>query len=121
MVEPDAVLRPLQPHRLRLGKHLDGGRGTPTPEEAAILQPLVDEGLLPASILTDPAVLPPTSSADRQLDRKNLRAASALLDEAGWTVGDDGKRRNAAGQVLTLEVLNDNRNSNASSRPSWKT
>jgi microcin C transport system substrate-binding protein len=82
--------------------------GTPTPEQAALLQPLVDEGLLPASILTDEAVMAPTSSADRQLDRKNLRAASALLDEAGWTVGDDGKRRNAAGQVLALEVLNDN-------------
>ncbi len=79
--------------------------GMPSPEEVAILQPLVDEGLLPASILTDPAVMAPTSG-ERQLDRKNLRAASALLDEAGWTVGDDGKRRNAAGQVLTLEFLN---------------
>ena len=26
----------------------------------------------------------------------NLRAASALLDEAGWVAGDDGIRRNAA-------------------------
>ena len=26
-----------------------------------------------------------------------------LLDEAGWTVGDDGKRRNANGQLLTLD------------------
>jgi microcin C transport system substrate-binding protein len=82
--------------------------GTPTPEEAALLKPLVDEGLLPAAILTDPAVMAPTSSPDRQLDRKNLRAASALLDEAGWVAGDDGKRRNAAGQVLALEILNDN-------------
>jgi microcin C transport system substrate-binding protein len=82
--------------------------GTPTPAEVAILQPLVDEGLLPASILTDEVVLPPVSSPDRQLDRGNLRAASALLDEAGWEVGDDGKRRNAAGQLLTLEILNDN-------------
>ena len=81
--------------------------GTPTPEELAILQPLVDEGLLPASILTDEAVVPPVSSPDRQLDRRNLRAASALLDEAGWTVGEDGKRRNARGEVLKLEILND--------------
>ncbi|MEY4871908.1 MAG: hypothetical protein RLZZ563_1238 [Pseudomonadota bacterium] len=80
--------------------------GVPTPEEVAILQPLVDEGLLPASILTDEAIMAP-SSGDRQLDRGNVRKASALLDEAGWTVGDDGIRRNAAGEVLKVEFLND--------------
>jgi microcin C transport system substrate-binding protein len=80
--------------------------GAPTAEEAALLQPLVDEGLLPASILTDEAVMAP-ASGDRQLDRGNLRRASALLDEAGWTVGSDGMRRNAAGQVLSVEMLND--------------
>ncbi len=80
--------------------------GTPTPGEVAILQPLVDEGLLPASILTEEAVMAP-ASGERQLDRGNLRRASALLDEAGWTVGSDGMRRNAAGQVLSVEMLND--------------
>ncbi|MDR7123340.1 microcin C transport system substrate-binding protein [Pseudorhodobacter sp. 4114] len=80
--------------------------GIPSAEETAILQPLVDEGLLPATILTDEAVMPPTSG-ERQLDRANLRRASALLDEAGWTVGSDGRRRNAAGQVLSVEMLND--------------
>ena len=80
--------------------------GPPSPEEAALLQPLVDEGLLPAAILTDPPVPAPTSG-ERQLDRGNLRAASALLDEAGWAVGDDGMRRNAAGEVLRVEFLND--------------
>lgn len=80
--------------------------GVPGPEEVAILQPLVDEGLLPASILTDEAVMAPTSG-DRQLDRGNLRRASALLDEAGWTVGTDGIRRNARGETLRVEFLND--------------
>jgi microcin C transport system substrate-binding protein len=80
--------------------------GAPSPEEAALLQPLVDEGLLPAAILTDDAIMAPTSG-ERQLDRGNLRAASALLDAAGWTVGDDGMRRNAAGEVLAVEFLND--------------
>ncbi|MCU0815612.1 MAG: extracellular solute-binding protein [Cypionkella sp.] len=80
--------------------------GVPSPEEVAILQPLVDEGLLPASILTDEAVTAPTSG-ERQLDRGNLRKASALLDEAGWEVGSDGLRRNAAGQTLVVEILND--------------
>ncbi|MBC2834660.1 extracellular solute-binding protein [Paragemmobacter straminiformis] len=80
--------------------------GVPSPDEAAILQPLVDDGTLPASILTDEAVVAPVSG-ERQLDRKNLRAASALLDEAGWTVGDDGIRRNAKGETLRVEFLND--------------
>ena len=67
--------------------------GTPSEGEIAILQPLVDEGLLDASILTDEAVLPYVSeSVERPLDRAKLRAASALLDEAGWTVGDGGMR-----------------------------
>ena len=79
----------------------------PTPEEAALLQPVVEAGLLPASILTEPALLAPTSGG-KQLDRGNLRKASALLDEAGWPVGDDGMRRNAKGEMLRLEFLNDN-------------
>lgn len=81
--------------------------GVPGPEEVAILKPLVDEGLLPPSILTDEAVRAPVSGVERQLDRANLRKASALLDAAGWTVGPDGMRRNAAGELLTVEFLND--------------
>ncbi|MCA3453665.1 MAG: ABC transporter substrate-binding protein [Rhodobacter sp.] len=80
--------------------------GVPSPQEVAILQPLVDQGLLPASILTDPPVMA-SVSGDRQMDRGNLRKASALLDEAGWTVGEDGLRRNAAGETLRLEIIND--------------
>lgn len=72
------------------------------------MQPLVDQGLLPASILTDAAVMAPDLHPHRQLDRANLRKASALLDEAGWPVGDDGKRRNAKGETLTIEFLNHN-------------
>lgn len=81
--------------------------GVPSAEEIAILQPLVDDGLLPKSILTDEAVSPQTFSETRQLDRKALRAASLLLDEAGWPVGDDGMRRNAAGETLKVEFLED--------------
>ncbi len=79
--------------------------GVPTPEEVALLQPLVDEGLLPASILTDEAVMAPTSSVENALDRRNLRAASALLDEAGWLVGEDGMRRNDKGETLRMEMV----------------
>ncbi len=78
--------------------------GVPTPGEIAILQPLVDEGLLPASILTEEAKMGSVSSEDRSLDRKNLRAASALLDEAGWIVGDDGMRRKD-GKTLKMAMV----------------
>lgn len=81
--------------------------GPATPAQAAILQPLIDQGLLPASILTDDAVMAPVSKADKGLDRGNLRRASALLDEAGWAVGDDGMRRNAKGETLKVEFLED--------------
>ena len=79
--------------------------GAPSEGELALLRPLVDEGLLDASILTDEAVLPPTSRADTEVDRANLRRASALLDEAGWTVGEDGLRRNAQGEPLRVVFL----------------
>ena len=79
--------------------------GVPSAEELAILQPLVDEGLLDASILTAEATIPPASTtSDRPLDRRQLRAASALLDEAGWIAGDDGLRRKD-GEVLTVGFL----------------
>ena len=81
--------------------------GAPSPEEAALLQPLVDAGDLPAAILTDPARMAPVSG-ESQLDRKNLRKASALLDDAGWPVGSDGIRRNDTGETLRVEFLNDN-------------
>ncbi|NBD29568.1 MAG: ABC transporter substrate-binding protein [Alphaproteobacteria bacterium] len=79
-------------------------RGTPSEGELALLRPLVDEGLLDPSILTDAAVLPPESRPERSTDRGNLRQASALLDEAGWTVGDDGIRRKD-GRPLSLTIL----------------
>ena len=81
--------------------------GPASAEESAVLQPLIDEGLLPATILTDDAVMAPVSNADKAMDRKNLRAASALLDAAGWTVGQGGLRRNTKGEVLKVEFLED--------------
>ena len=82
--------------------------GPAGPEEAAILQPLVDEGLLDAAILTDAPVLAPTSDPASQLTRANLRAASALLDQAGWAVGADGIRKNAKGEARVVEFLESN-------------
>lgn len=80
--------------------------GLPSPEEVALLKPLVDEGLLEPSILTDEAWVPEENAADtNRPDRRTIRAASAMLDEAGWTVGSDGVRRNAAGEALEMEII----------------
>nr|WP_231704007.1 extracellular solute-binding protein [Cochlodiniinecator piscidefendens] len=78
--------------------------GIPSEAELALLTPLAD--LLPEGVLTDEPVTSPVSRS-RQLDRSALRRASTLLDDAGWTVGDDGMRRNAQGTVLRVEFLND--------------
>ncbi|MFQ3183148.1 MAG: microcin C transport system substrate-binding protein [Octadecabacter sp.] len=79
-------------------------RGVPTSGELALLQPLVEEGFLDPNILTDEAVLSPTSEASRPTDRANLRIASGLLADAGWIAGDDGLRRKD-GEVLSVEFL----------------
>ncbi len=79
--------------------------GVPTEAEIALLKPLVDEGLLDASILTDEAVMAPTNRAeDNTPARAELRRAAGLLEEAGWIPGDDGIRTRD-GQRLTLEFL----------------
>ena len=76
--------------------------GVPEGRELEFLQSLGD--IVPEEMLTEPAVMPHTSSADRLTDRRNLREAGRLLEEAGWTVGDDGVRRNEAGETLTLRI-----------------
>ena len=76
--------------------------GPPSAEELEILKEVAE--FLPESVMTAEAVIPPVSS-ERQLDRKNLRAANRLLDEAGWTVGADGMRVNADGERLKMQIL----------------
>lgn len=44
-------------------------------------------------------------SDGKQTNRKNIRAAAKLLEEAGWTVGDDGVLKNAKGEPFTFEIL----------------
>jgi microcin C transport system substrate-binding protein len=77
--------------------------GLPEGAELALLQSLGD--VIVPDLLTNEARMPHTSGAERLLDRRNARAASALLEEAGWTVGDAGKLRNAAGEPLKLTFL----------------
>ncbi len=79
--------------------------GTPSEDEKALLQPLVDEGLLDASILTEPAAVPVEHEAgNSRPDRRIIREAGRLLDAAGWETGDDGIRRKD-GRPLTLTVI----------------
>lgn len=76
--------------------------GVPEGAELELLKSLGD--IVPAEMLSTPAVMAHSSNGARLNDRRNLRAAMSLLDEAGWAVGDDGKRRNAKGDVLKIEI-----------------
>ncbi|KIC51897.1 extracellular solute-binding protein [Tateyamaria sp. ANG-S1] len=78
-------------------------KGAPEGVELELLQSLGD--LVPEEMLTEPARVPHTSNEETLRDRRNLRKAMSLLDEAGWEVGDDGLRRNADGDVLKLNYL----------------
>jgi len=71
-----------------------------TGRELELLEPFKAE--LPSGAIEGYAL--PVSEGD-QANRKNIRAAAALLEEAGWTVGDDGVLKNAKGQPFTFEIL----------------
>ena len=78
--------------------------GIPDNEELEILnkhKAVLDVNTFSQEVYTFP------KSSSKQLDRKNLRQASKLLDKAGWKVGDDGLRRNPEGKTLDVEILND--------------
>ncbi|WP_307512688.1 MULTISPECIES: extracellular solute-binding protein [Variovorax] len=76
--------------------------GLPKPDELALLEPLRSK-LRPE--VFGPAVISPSTAPPGSL-RENLRKARALLAEAGWTYRD-GALRNAKGEALTVEFLND--------------
>jgi len=79
-------------------------QGMPSEAELAVLEPLRD--LIPERVFTEEPFAVPASNPDRAFDRRNARRAAALLEEAGYTPGDDGMLRNAAGQTLDVEFLN---------------
>jgi peptide/nickel transport system substrate-binding protein len=68
--------------------------------ELELLEPFKAE--LPPGAIEGYAL--PVSDGD-QTNRKNIRAASKLLEDAGWTVGDDGILKNAKGEPFTFEIL----------------
>nr|WP_254428974.1 extracellular solute-binding protein [Ruegeria arenilitoris] len=75
---------------------------TPQGAELAFLQALGD--VVPPELLTEPVTTVHESNPARLNDRRNLRKASKLLDEAGWPVGDGNLRRNAQGQTLRVNI-----------------
>ena len=76
--------------------------GLPEGRELEMLETVRD--LLPPEVFTEPAP-EPHESGDRPLDRGNLRAALALMEEAGFTTGEDGLLRDADGNTLDVEFL----------------
>ena len=75
--------------------------GLPDDQELALLEPL--RKVLPAQVFTQAVPLPPNTSPPGSL-RANLRRARDLLAQAGWT-WRDGQLRNAAGEHLSVEFL----------------
>lgn len=90
-----------QRHSFSQGSEVEA-TGVPEGKELALLKSLGD--LVPAEMLNEPVIIAHESKGERLLDRRNVRKASKLLEEAGWSVGDNGKRRNAKGETLDLAI-----------------
>ncbi len=81
-------------------------KGLPSPEELILLEPLRDK--LPPELFTTEYMNP--TNPDATARRKNLREASTLLQDAGWTITKDGGRnilKNAKGEALKADIMLD--------------
>lgn len=76
--------------------------GLPGPEETALLEPYRAE--LPPELFTAPPPLPETDGSGPAGLRANLRAAQALLQEAGWRI-ERGELVDGEGRPLAFEIL----------------
>lgn len=76
-----------------------GVSGPPTPEELAILEPFRDQ--LPDEVFTREFKAPVTDGSGR--NRKQLREALVLFNEAGWELSGGKLMKN--GQSMSLELL----------------
>ncbi len=77
-------------------------QGLPSPAELALLE--LHRAELPPQVFGPPWRVPRYGAGPNAL-RDSLRRAQELLAEAGWKPGPDGWLRNAAGEKLTLEML----------------
>ncbi|MGI9492515.1 MAG: extracellular solute-binding protein [Geminicoccaceae bacterium] len=78
-----------------------GVSGPPTPEEAAILEPYRDR--LPPELFEQPFELPKTDGSGR--NRAQFREATGLFKEAGWNLVDGKLTHAESGEVMALEIL----------------
>jgi microcin C transport system substrate-binding protein len=76
--------------------------GLPSEGELRLLEPFRRE--LPPEVFGPPYRAPETGLQPQQL-RKNLLKAKSLLREAGWTLAQDGRLRNAQGDAFEFEYL----------------
>ncbi|MCC5988495.1 MAG: ABC transporter substrate-binding protein [Pararhodobacter sp.] len=90
-----------QRHSFSQGTRLEA-QGVPEGPELELLESLGD--LVPPELLTEPVVMAHSSSSRSLQDRRNMRRANALMEEAGWVVGEDGRRRNAEGEAMRIRL-----------------
>lgn len=76
--------------------------GPPSAGELRLLEPFRAE--VPAEVF-GPAFRAPLTGRDPNRLRANLLRARELLAQAGWTVADDGRLRNAAGRPFEFEYM----------------
>ncbi|MEL6435592.1 MAG: extracellular solute-binding protein [Pseudomonadota bacterium] len=77
--------------------------GTPGADELALIERLEPNYEFPEGIRGEAYLFPQSDGSGR--DRTRLREATRLLTEAGWSAGNDGLMRNAAGETFDLEML----------------
>ncbi len=78
-------------------------KGLPEGSELEFLKSLGD--VVPEDLYTTDVWTMHESDPAELINRRTRRAAGALLQEAGWTVGDDGIARNEAGETLKLHMI----------------
>ena len=80
---------------------LAGDVGNPATGAVLDLLAPYKDSLLPGAV--EGYALPPSDGSEA--NRKNLRKAMALLEQAGWTVRDDGTLVDAGGTPFAFEIL----------------
>ena len=76
-------------------------RGLPSAAELALLEPY--RGAVPEEVFTSEFVPPSTDGSGN--NRGNLRAARALLEQAGWVTRDGALVNAASGEAMIIEFL----------------
>ena len=76
-------------------------RGLPTEAELAFLEP--HRGAVPEEVFTKAFVPPATDGSGN--NRRNLRTARKLLQEAGWVTQEGALVNAATGEAMTIEFL----------------